>query len=134
MVANRTRKAGERMKKKEANNVAAAMSNKRSGYTLTGLECLDRGDWTVTGIRQADGESVTFSTWDEWHAAANGATPTPGARLKYGTEPTEQHSVTMPRSCWKWANAAGHGKRSARITVAVLAAMAKEGEGCVTDG
>ena len=108
MVANRTRKAGERMKKKEANNVAAAMSNKRSGYTLTGLECLDRGDWTVTGIRQADGESVTFSTWDEWHAAANGATPTPGARLKRPElGATVQHSVTLPESCWQDIEALG---------------------------
>ena len=115
------------MLKKEANSVAAAMNGKNSGYTLTGYECLNRGDWTVTGIRQSDGESVTFSTWGEWHAAANGATPQPGARLKYGEEPTEQHSVSMPVSYWRWAYATGNG--SAAVAAAVQAAMAREGKG-----
>ena len=116
------------MKKKEANNVAAAMSNKRSGYTLTGLECRDRGEWTVTGIRQADGENVTFSTWDEWHAAANGATPTPGARLKY-SEPTQQVSITVPVSVLAAADAGGRGKRSAWFVQAARAWMEREGAG-----
>lgn len=96
------------MLKKEANNVAAAMNGKHSGYTLTGLECLGKGDWTVTGIRQTDGENVTFATWGEWHAAANGATPTPGARLKRPElGATAQHSVTLPESCWQDIEALG---------------------------
>ena len=116
------------MLKKEANSVAAAMNGKNSGYTLTGYECLDRGEWTVTGIRQADGESVTFATWDEWHAAANGATPTPGARLKYGTERTEQHSVTLPASLWRWVEELGDGNRSAGTAKGLLAALNGEQE------
>ena len=114
------------MLKKEANSVAAAMNGKHSGYTLTGLECLDRGDWTVTGIRQADGESVTFATWDEWHAAANGATPTPGARRKYD-EDTTQVSITVPVSVLAAADAGGRGKRSAWFVAAARAWMEREG-------
>ena len=115
------------MLKKEANNVAAAMSNKHSGYTLTGLECLDRANWTVTGTRQADGKSVTFSTWDEWHAAANGATPTPGARRKYG-EDTEQISIVVPVSVLA-AAPQERGKRSAWFVAAARAWMEREGAG-----
>ena len=116
------------MTRKEANAVAAAMSGRDSGYTLTGLECRDRGEWTVTGIRQADGENVTFSTWDEWHAAANGATPTPGARLKY-SEPTQQVSITVPVSVLAAADAGGRGKRSAWFVAAARAWMEREGAG-----
>ena len=95
------------MLKKEANSVASAMET--AGYTHISMMRRGRGEWAVSGICMDDfPETVTVDTPKQWAERSNGATPTPGARLKRPElGATVQHSVTLPESCWQDIEALG---------------------------
>ena len=115
------------MRKKEADSVASAMET--AGYTHISMMRRGRGEWAVSGICMDDfPETVTVDTPKQWAERSNGATPTPGARLKYD-EPTQQVSITVPVSVLAAADAGGRGKRSAWFVAAARAWMEREGAG-----
>lgn len=80
---------------------------KASPWDLIGYHKNERGNYTVTATSPAN-ECVVFNTPEQWAERSNGATPTPGARLKYPElGATAQHSVTLPESCWQDIEALG---------------------------
>ena len=119
------------MNKHEADDTARQL--KAAGFTNVARRENGRGDWVVDGTEPTSGHSITIANakwFAEWAAKnLDGATPTPGARLKYGTERTEQHSVTLPASLWRWVEELGDGNRSAGTAKGLLAALNGEREG-----
>ena len=89
------------MTKHEADRVRRAM--KAAGLTFLGYRYYDEsGTWGVEGTNPATGVGFTIDTQEQWAERSNGATPTPGARLKRPElGATVQHSVTLPESCWQ---------------------------------
>ena len=114
------------MTKHEAEATARQMG--AAGLRVTGFRRYDRGSWAVDATDPQTGYNITVDTPEQWAERSNGATPTPGARLKYGTERTEQHSVTLPASLWRWVEELGDGNRSAGTAKGLLAALNGEQE------
>jgi hypothetical protein len=124
------------MTKHEADDVRRRL--KAAGFTDITRRENGRGDWVVDGTEPKTGHSVTVSNaawFAEWAAKnLNGATPTPGARLKYPElGATAQHSVTLPESCWQdieqlGVNPKGKNVRSEGVFKLWQAWKAQEGE------
>lgn len=92
------------MTKHEAEATARQME--AAGLRVTGFRRYDRGSWSVDATDPQTGYSITVHTLEE--GATFGATPQPGARLKYPElGATAQHSVTLPESCWRDIEALG---------------------------
>ena len=114
------------MTKHEAEATARQME--AAGLRVTGFRRYDRGSWAVDATDPQTGIPITIDTVEQWAERSNGATPTPGARLKYD-EPTQQVSITVPVSVLAAADAGGRGKRSAWFVAAARAWMEREGAG-----
>ena len=94
------------MTKHEAEATARQME--AAGLRVTGFRRYDRGSWAVDATDPQTGIPITIDTVEQWAERSNGATPTPGARLKYPElGATAQHSVTLPESCWQDIEALG---------------------------
>ena len=117
------------MNKHQADATRRAME--AAGYSVTTPQQHKRGVYTVDAVAP-DGAQVTIVEPGQWHAIVSAMIDAPqpkaGARRKYG-EDTEQHSVTLPASLWRWVEELGDGNRSAGTAKGLLAALNGEREG-----
>ena len=110
------------MTKHEAEATARQME--AAGLRVTGFRRYDRGSWAVDATDPQTGIPITVDTVEQWAERSNGATPQPGARLKYPElGATAQHSVTLPESCWQDIEALGVNPKGKNVRSEQLQAI-----------